>query len=154
MQREWKRDRARGLASGFRFFDYLGGMRVDLPAHFNLDGEYRRRLDELIALSGNPFDAARTYTASSEAAWNPPEGGRTLARFTHREKNYLTLDSTDIVTNVGHLETLIAPRSRIVEANAVYDVANTRSQSQVLITQEVPAGTGNYRREGRALPAR
>ena len=123
-------------------------MGLQLPAHISWDSEYRRRLDDYLTANDVYEEAARSYIASSEAVWTPAEGGRTLLRYAHREKNYATRDSADVMTDVGRWESLIVPRNRVYEANVVYEVAKTRSQSQILVAVEVPAGTGNYRREG------
>lgn len=147
-ERERKRNRDAGGLSGFRFLDYFGGMGLQLPANITWDSEYRRRLDDYLTSNDTYAESARSYIASSEAVWNPVEGGRTLLRYAHREKKYAAQDSADVVTDVGRLESLIVPRNRVYEANVVYEIAKTRSQNQILVAVEVPAGTGSYRREG------
>ncbi|MDD5089158.1 MAG: hypothetical protein PHI18_10235, partial [bacterium] len=147
-ERERKRDRYAGGVSGFRFLDYFGGVGVQLPANLSWDGEYRWRLDDYLTMHDTFAESARSYVMSSEAAWNPAEGGRTLLRYAHREKDYATPDSADVATDVGRLESLLIPRNRVYEANVVYEVAKTRSQDQILVAVEVTEGTGSYRREG------
>jgi hypothetical protein len=145
--RENKKDRVDSLSSGYRFYEYFGGMGVALPHDLSLDGEYRDRTDDNLDLGGVFHRAAHAYTISTETAWNPSESGRTLLRYVHREKSYATLDSANVSTDVGRLETLLTTRNRVLEANAVYEIAKTRSQDQVLIAVQVPSGTGNYRLE-------
>jgi hypothetical protein len=148
VDRERKRDRIGSGYGGFRFLDWSAGTDVDLPAHLAVSGGYQRRTDDLLAPEGVFHRSADARTVSSEGSWSPPEIGRVLLRYAHREKDYAASDSADVTSDVGHLEALITPRSRIVEANAVYDVAKTRTQNQILVALQVPDGTGNYRREG------
>jgi hypothetical protein len=148
LDRERKTDRYGSNDFGFRFLDYFGGMRATLPADLSWDGEFRQRLDDALASSGNFNHSATATTVSSEAAWHPAEGGQTTARFTHREKTFASRDSANVTSDVGRLESLIAPRSRWFEANAIYEVAKTRSQNQILIAVKVPDGTGSYRQVG------
>ena len=148
VDRERKRDRIGGDYRGFRFLDWSAGTGVDLPAHVAVSGDFERRTDDLLASEGSFHRSADARTVSSEGSWSPPELGRVLLRYAHREKNYAAPDSADVTSDVGRLEALITPRSRIVEANAVYDVAKTRTQNQILVALQVPEGTGNYRREG------
>jgi hypothetical protein len=150
---ERRRDVARNGLSGFRYLEYFSGMGVSLPANLAVDGEYRRRTEDRLDSSDVFHPAATAAQVATEASWMPLEGGRTLMRYTHREKKFVrsltgTADSTDISTDVGRIETLIVPRNRLFEINTVYEVAKTRSQNQILIAVQVPAGTGQYRREG------
>ena len=148
IERERKRNVFSTGVDGFRFLDYRTGLATVLPWNLGWDGEYLRRLDDLLTSADSYQAHARAYTASSEVQWRPPDIGSTLVRYAHREKEYLTADSSDVVNDVGRLETLIVPRSRLFETNLIYEVAKTQSQNQILIAIEVPAGTGNYRREG------
>ncbi len=147
LDRERKRNtRATGL-DGFRYLDYQTGLAAVLPYNLGWDGEYERRLDDLLSATDSFYAHSRAYTASSELQWRPPEGGSTLLRFAHREKNFVFNDSSDVVNDVGRLESLIAPRSRLFETNLVYEVAKSQAQNQILVAIQVPQGTGNYRRE-------
>ncbi len=148
IDRERKRNVGASGVDGFRFLDYRAGVAATLPYNLGWDNEYSRRLDDLLNAADRYRTHARAYTASSELQWRPPEGGSTMLRFAHREKEYLAADSADVINDVGRLETLIAPRSRLFETNLVYEVAKTQSQDQILIAIQVPEGTGNYRREG------
>jgi hypothetical protein len=151
--RENKKDRIGTTHAGFRYLEYFSGMGISLPHDLSMDGEYRDRSDDLLGSDGVFRKSAHAYTVSTETAWTPADGGRTSLRYVHREKSYATLDSSNISTDVGRLETLIASNNRLIEANATYEVAKTRSQNQVLIAVQVPPGTGNYRFEnGHYIP--
>ncbi len=148
LERERKRDRIGTYYSGYRYLDYLGGMGVVLPGNVTMDSEYRRRTDDRLTATNAFTPASRAYTMTTEATWSPPEQGRISARYAHREKDYSSLDSTDVVSDIGRLEALLLSQNRLFEANVVYEVAKTRSQNQLLVAVEVPEGTGSYRREG------
>ncbi len=144
---ENRRDKYTTQSSGFRFWEWHSGLGIELPADVDIDGEYRRRLDDKIAAS-NFYRFSNAYTASMQASWNPSVWGRTLLRYNHREKDYTLPDSADVRTDMARWEAFFVPPSRLFEANWTYEVASTRSQNQVLIALEVPPGTGDYRREG------
>jgi hypothetical protein len=146
---EWenRRDNYAIQNSGFRFLEWHSGLGVELPADVMVDGEYRRRLDDGFAAS-RFFRYANAYTASAQARWYPSSLGRMLLRYAHREKDYTVPDSADVVAEIARWEAFLVPQSRLYEANWTYELASTRSQSQVLVALEVAPGTGNYRREG------
>ncbi len=148
VDRERKRSVLPSGLDGFRYLDYQTGLAAALPYNLAWDSQYERRLDDLLSATDSFHAHSRAYTASSELQWRPPEGGSTLLRFAHREKNYILNDSSDVVNDVGRLETLIAPRSRLFETNLVYEVAKAQAQNQILVAIQVPEGTGSYRREG------
>ncbi len=153
VDRENKKDRVGAASTGFRYLEYFSGMGATLPHDLSLDGEYRDRSDDALGLDGVFRKSAHAYTVSSEAAWNPSEIGRTSLRYVHREKSYATPDSAKVSSDVGRLESLISSTNRLVESNVVYEVAKTRSQDEVLVAVQVPAGTGNYRLEnGHYIP--
>lgn len=150
---ERRRSVMRSGLSGFRYFEYFSGMGLTLPANLALDGEYRRRLDDRLDAMDVYQASAKSAQIATEASWSPSEGGRTLMRYTHREKTFerslaSNADSSDVSTDVGRIETLIVPQNRLFEINTVYEVAKTRSQNQILIAVQVPEGTGQYRRVG------
>jgi len=134
-------------SSGYRSLEWHTGLGVELPSRVALDGEYRRRTDDQFAASSF-FRFANAYTAAGEANWHLSDMGRTLLRYIHREKEYALPDSADVKTDIARWEAFVVPQSRLVEANWTYELASTRSQSQVLVALEVAPGTGNYRREG------
>lgn len=148
VNRERRRDENRYGLYGFRYLDYHTGLGVELPYQLSLDGDFQRRIDEQLTTSDSYQDSARAYTLTTEAAWRPSGGGWTLLRYAHREKRFASTDSESVTTDVGRLESLIAPRHRVIEANIVYEVAKTQTQNQVLIAVEVEPGTGDYRLEG------
>jgi hypothetical protein len=148
VDRENKRDLFGAVHNGFRYLEYMGGLGMALPANLNWDGEYRRRADDALDSAGVFRNSARAYTVTTEAAWQPAEGGRTALRYSHRQKTYSDLDSSAISSDVGRLESLVSSRDRLVEANVVYEIARSRTQNQILIAIQVPNGTGSYRREG------
>jgi hypothetical protein len=146
---EWedRRDKFSVQTSGFRYLEWNSGLGIELPAQLNIEGEYRRRIDDSLYAS-QYFRYANAYTASSQAEWHPSDWGRTLLRYAHREKTYTLPDSADVRTDIARWEAFFVPQSRLVDANWTYDLASTRSPNQVLVALQVPAGTGNYRREG------
>lgn len=144
--RERKRDEANDIYSGFRYLDYRSGLGVTLPANLALDGEYGQRIDEKLISKNAYVDSATASTIAAEASWRPPSIGWSKLRFVHREKDYAFNDTADVETDVGRLETLISPRSRIVEMNLTYEVSKSRTQDQVLLAIEVEPGTGTHRR--------
>lgn len=148
IDRERKRDELPVGYSGFRFLDWSGGSTISLPGNVAVGGEFRQRTDDMLNAANvfNRSSVARTW--SSEGSWTPPELGRIFARYAHREKNYSASDSADVTSDAGRLEALIATRNRVIEANAIYEIAKTRTQNQILVAIQVPEGTGNYRREG------
>jgi hypothetical protein len=148
LDRERKGDRIGTGYSGFRFLDWSAGTGVELPENIAMSGDLERRTDDQLATDGSFHRSADARTVSSEGSWSPPEIGRVLLRYAHREKEYAALDTADVTSDVGRLEAMITPPSRIVEANVVYDVARTRTQNQILLAVQVPEGQGSYRREG------
>lgn len=145
---EWenRRDDFAAESSGFRFWDWHTGLGLELPAQVTLDGDYRRRLDDNL-YSSRFVRFANAYTASAQARWYPSALGRMLLRYAHREKDYTIPDSADVRTEMARWEAFLVPQSRLFDANWTYEVASTRTQSQVLVALEVPPGTGDYRRE-------
>jgi hypothetical protein len=148
IEHERRRNHRLGGFDGSRFFEYYSGLATQLPYNLSADGEYRRRLYDVLDSANVFHPSSKAYTATSELQWRPPEGGSTLLRYAHRERQYNSPDTADVKNDVGRLETLIVPRSRVYEANLIYELAKTQTQNQILVAIQVPAGTGNYRREG------
>lgn len=148
VDRERKRDERRSGLSGFRFVDYAIGSAVDLGYRLNADAQFSRRNDEELTPADRFEKSSRADDMSGLLSWQPPELGSGSLRYTHREKSFPGLDSADIVTDVGRLETVFAPRRRVVEGNLIYEAAKTQSADQILVAIQVPAGTGSYRKEG------
>ncbi len=145
---ERRRDQRRSQLDGFRFTDYSSGLGVSLPQDMTLDSEYRRRLDDRLSSEDKYRDFAHAYTLTSEATWRPASLGSVQARYAHREKKYRASDSADVINDAGRMEALLSPRNRLIEANLIYGVSKTQTQSQYLVAIQVAPGTGSYRREG------
>ncbi|MBU0690593.1 hypothetical protein KKH18_02160 [bacterium] len=153
LARERKRDETNSVFSGFRYLDYRTGMGIALPSHLGFDGEYGQRIDERLITETAYVDSATASTIAAEAYWRPPSIGWSKLRFVHREKDYAFNDTADVETDVGRLEALITPRSRVFEMNLTYEVAKSRTQDQVLLAIEVEPGTGTHRRGGEDEPS-
>jgi hypothetical protein len=148
LDRERKRDERRNGVSGFRFVDYLFGTGVDLGHRVSADAAYARRIDESLDNADRFRRSSRAADLSSLVSWQPPELGSGSLRYTHREKRFASADSANVVTDVGRMEATIAPRRRVVEGSLTYEAARSQSANQILVAVQVPAGTGNYRKDG------
>ena len=83
-----------------------------MPFDLNLDGEYTRRVDDQLSANDTYQNYSKAYTIASEASWRPSNLGSAQLRYSHREKDYKSADSSAIVNDVGRLEALISLSDR------------------------------------------
>lgn len=144
LNREKQLRDSRSAVGGFRFVDWSAGSLIAIAKSISLDGEVGRRSDETRDSTETFTHTSNANTYSSELKWLPRDLGRGSFRWVHRDKSFEDGDSSNVASDAGRFELLLAPRSRLFEINFLYDALKSRTEEQVQVFEPVKPGLGSY----------